>query len=813
MFSKTVRLTLFTAVFFAAVAGIYARGEEERVSLIGTEVRTPEQTTAAVDHIAFLSTTNNLDGLTAWLDYIFDQPGVRDWMAWFTNQIVVRGDELVESESYEPALIIYRSVPPRRQILDTQAAALNSMRKDLKTLEARVESEKNKPIHEHSNASELAGALKPAIELAEDAMKAIEEKSDLDAALLMRRGRCLFYLKRDEEALTCFRALHEKFPAATDAETAAYAEIMILNKRQDIEGIKDKSHQFMRKYPESHRLEQVGSLTGEVLVQSKNWKDVGEFYRGLETKFPKSEILDRYAFFQALAFFQDANFKESTPLFEKFIKNYASSPLAEVAYYYLAMSHFHSNELVKTIASCRDYLAKFPAGRFASDMQYRLSFIDFNDKEVDQTDKIIRELGGFLKENPDLSDGSILCLLADSYMKKMDKAKTNVERRANEDLALDAYKKAILTECPDEVFLYVYDNAMTILQDRKDLKGITELYRKIRGNFPGYWSGPNSGDRRYGPRGWSEILASILRSRIADPSCEYVEGVIDELVNDIQPHNKAKDIDLDALDKQLVDLLNKNIDKPNATSAARVLYARARLTQMLKRQDLSYLYMRGIATLNIKNPSALSPALLAASGDLLLKENDLDGAEIMFKYLSEHYKASMFSDAGPVGLGYVALGRKKPEEALRIFKNILENNPVTSRFKETTLGKLQALVELDKLEPATELALEMVGGKMFRGEASAKAYMQLGLIYRKQAAKADGEEARQFLAKAHGTYQRVYVAYQGFPEICAEAYWQASLVLKELKDDVQAQETLKALAEHPKLKDTARAKEAREMQK
>jgi tetratricopeptide (TPR) repeat protein len=378
---------------------------------------------------------------------------------------------------------------------------------------------------------------------------------------------------------------------------------------------------------------------------------------------------------------------------------------------------------------------------------------------------------------------------------------------------MDSYKKAILTECPDEVFLYAYDNAMTILQNRKDLKGITELYRKIRGNFPGYWSGPNSGDHRYGPGGWSKILASILKSRIADPSCEYVEGVIDELVNDIQPHKKAKDIDLDALDKQLIDLLNKNIDKPNATTVARVYYARARLAQIVKRWDLSDLYMKGIATRNIKNPSVLSPALLAASGDLLLKENDLDGAEIMFKYLNEHYKDSMFSDAGPVGLGHVALGRKKPEEALRIFEDVLENNPSTSHFKETMLGKLQALVDLDKLEPASKLAIEMVGDKSFRGETTAKAYMQLGLIYRKQAAKADGEEASEYLAKSYGVYQRVYVAYQGFPEICAEGYWQAYLVLKELKEEAQAQETLKFLADRPKLQDTARAEQAREMLK
>jgi len=285
-------------------------------------------------------------------------------------------------------------------------------------------------------------------------------------------------------------------------------------------------------------------------------------------------------------------------------------------------------------------------------------------------------------------------------------------------------------------------------------------------------------------------------------------------VKSIVPRKKTKDIDYEALDKQLVDLLNKTLgDQKNATTEARVLYARARLAQMVKRGDLSDFYMKGIATLNIKDPTPLSAALLAVSGDILLKSGDLDGAEKMFRRLSDRYKESMYSDSGLCGLGYVALGRKKPEEALRIFENLLKNNPDPSRLKEITLGKLQALVDLDKLKPATDLALGMVGGKMFRGEAAGKANLKLGMIFRKQAVTAVGEEARLFLTKAHEVYQRVYVAYQGFPDICAEAYWQAYLVLKELKDDVQAQETLKALAEHPKLQNTARAKEAREMLK
>ena len=115
-------------------------------------------------------------------------------------------------------------------------------------------------------------------------------------------------------------------------------------------------------------------------------------------------------------------------------------------------------------------------------------------------------------------------------------------------------------------------------------------------------------------------------------------------------------------------------------------------------------------------------------------------------------------------------------------------------------------------EAAEKLSLEIVADKMFRGESAGKAYLVLGKVYRKQADKATNNEAKlELLKKAHGIYQRVYVAYQSQPEVCAEAYWQAYETATSLSDRGLASETLKALAANPKLKNTARAIKALEL--
>lgn len=789
-------------------------------SLMGSDIRSPQQTTAAVEVIALLADTGKLEDLILYLDRLSNQAGVRDAIAWFANQVIVRGDELVGAQAYDSALALYRSVPPRSQIIEIQKAALEGQRRDLSILEKRVEAEKDKPLGQRSSASELVGNLKPAIELSVKALAVVEENNNLDAALIMRRGRCLYYLERYEEALTCFRAIRNEHGSAPDAQAAAYAEIVILNKLQNIPEIKVLCDAFLRKFPDAENVEQVATLAGEVLVQSGNWAEVGSFYRGLETKFPKSENLDRYTFFQGLATFQDGNFNESNPVFAKVIKDFPNSPLTENALYYLAMSNFLQgvNRYKETLSSIKEYLSKFPDGRYAGDLRYRLAFIDFNDKEVDQSNKIIKDLSSFLKDHPtDASAGSMYCLLADTYKKKTSDKPDELARFQQQ--ALEAYRNAVWSESSDDVIQYALDSATTIMSGNKDWAGIAALHGDFLQKKPdsalallsATWVAKMK-TREGKAAEAADMLANSLRSRIANPSAEQVEFLIDELVKTIVPRKKASEVDLDALDAQLIEILNKAIaGQENATTNARLYYARARLAQMLKRADRSDLHLKGIATINADNPAVLSPALLSVSGDILMKLGNLDQAEGMFKRLSERYREGSFSDAGPVGLGYIALARKQPEEALRIFEDTLVNNPGTSRFKETTIGKLEALVALDKLEEAEKLALATAGDKTFRGESAGKALLLMGQIYREQAEKASDEAKAELLKKAYGTYNRVFTAYKSTPEIAAEGGWQAYETLKKMGDQALADETLKTIAADQKLKNTERAKKASEL--
>lgn len=790
-------------------------------SLIGSDVRTPEQTTAAVSVISLLAESGNQVDLIKYLDRLGNQSGVRNAYAWYVSQVIVRGDTLMGNKSYDTALAIYRTIPTRNQILTVQKAALQSQRNDVKFLEDRVEADKANPPEKRSTAvPELLSNLKPAIDVAEKALAAIEEKADFDAAILMRRGRAHYYLDRYEEALVAFRTIRDKYSTSADAKAAAYAEIVILNKVQNLSELMKLCDEYLKKYPDAENTEQVATLAGELLVQTGKWPEIGKFYKGIETKFPASQSVDRYVFFQGVAFFMDANFKESTPIFTRFLKDFPDSPLIEKALYYMAMSHFLSNEYKKSLESITAYLTRYPEGEYAGDLIYRLAFIDFNDKEHDQSSKVIKVLTEFLSKHPDdAAAGSMYCLLADTYKDKKSDNQEELDRFQKE--AIEAYKKAVWAENPDDIVQYALDSATTILSGNKDYAGISALHTEFvqrKPNSPLILTSISQIAKMKAREGKSkeacEIIANALKPHIANPASEQVEFLIDELVKAIVPRKKANEVDLEALDKELVDILNTAVaGQANATTTARINYAQARMALMLKREDRSNLYLLGIATRNAKEPSVLSPALLSVCGDILLKQgkDSLDDAAAMFTRLKDRHSDGMFADAGPVGLGYVALAKKKPAEALEIFENAL-NGSGTSRYKETTFGKLQALADLEKDDEVKKLALEITADKMFRGEYAGKSYILLANVLRRQASKAADEAAKkELLSQAHGYLQRVYVANLSVPEVAAEAYWQAYETALELKDSSLAMNTLRALAAHPKLKNTEKGKKAAEM--
>jgi tetratricopeptide (TPR) repeat protein len=234
-------------------------------SLIDADAQTPQQTAAAVEILDLLAEVGPVDDLKRALDRLSKQPGVHEAIAWYSNQIVVKADALVAKEKWEAALAIYQSVPARDEIVSRQTASLEKQKLELEKLKLQQEAEAKNPggLGQASKVGEAIAQTQAAIKMSEEAKGVIEGMKDFDAALLMRRGRCLYYLERQEEALTCFSTIREKHPAAEDAQTAAYTEIVIFNELKDNAKVQELAEAFATKYPKAPNLDQVTKMKKE----------------------------------------------------------------------------------------------------------------------------------------------------------------------------------------------------------------------------------------------------------------------------------------------------------------------------------------------------------------------------------------------------------------------------------------------------------------------------------------------------------------------------------------------------------------------
>lgn len=442
-------------------------------------ILTPEQVQEAVGSIEALAKAKDAAGLEKRLRFVMGQPGARRAMAWVCNQLIVAADKEATADNWPAALAIYQAIPANAEILRIQDAELEPARKEVAALKEKAKA---------------AGAANPPAELvkAEEVLKRMEASReaiaavrDLDAQLLMRRGRSLYYLERDKEALPLFEEIRVKYPDAVDAEKAAYAEVVILNAAKDWAEVAARAKSYVEKYPKAAHVEAVASLMGEARIGQDKWDEVREHFKGMAVKYPASKDIDSYVFYQAIATFQLGEFAEAAEMMKKFVEGYPKSSRRESALYHVAMGYFLSNKSAEAQEAIERHLKEFP-GNNSPDMVYRMAVMAAKEKVPGWQKEVIAMTSEQLKKTPDDPvAGGLLVLRGDTWLamepsEPNDAVKTAAEVKVRQGKALEDYKKVVDTKAPEESVIYAVEEAIKIMRELGDEKGIEELRERVR---------------------------------------------------------------------------------------------------------------------------------------------------------------------------------------------------------------------------------------------------------------------------------------------------------------------------------------------
>jgi tetratricopeptide (TPR) repeat protein len=245
--------------------------------------------------------------------------------------------------------------------------------------------------------------------------------------------------------------------------------------------------------------------------------------------------------------------------------------------------------------------------------------------------------------------------------------------------------------------------------------------------------------------------------------------------------------------------LNEGNVGASPLAKARRRYAQAQLAGFTKQQDRQKEMMASI----YKDFPAdqLSAMLLAECGQIALERGENDKAESFFKELMVSFPKSDLLEYAYCGMGDVSLARNKPDEAIRWYDDAVEKAAAEAKLSDVTYGKGKALLALGKLDEAKKIFEEVAGNKEWRGMVTAQALLAMGEI----------EEKRGNTAAATQYYQRVFVAYQRYPDVVITAYLKAADGFVKLGKPEIAAAHLREMLSKPRLAQLPRAEEVKKM--
>ena len=238
---------------------------------------------------------------------------------------------------------------------------------------------------------------------------------------------------------------------------------------------------------------------------------------------------------------------------------------------------------------------------------------------------------------------------------------------------------------------------------------------------------------------------------------------------------------------ELDQLLGSAEQDVTPTAKARILFAKAQLAFMRRQIPEEERNYQQIA--DKFKPADLSSIILGYVGDYLLSKKQSDKAKVLFNYLLDEYPKSDVLDFAYNGLGQIAFDSGDYKKSLQYCTDAIDNGAASAKFKDLTIGKARSLYKLNRYAEAKPVFEEIAANRDWRGPVTAESLFSLG----------DMEQQQGRFAEAIAYYQRVYVAYQRYPEWVAKAYFNSGECFEKMGKNPEAINTYKEMLRNEKL--------------
>ena len=736
------------------------------------------------------------------------------------------GDGLLEKGERKKALKMYAIVRPKDVVMALQKDRIAAMEKQIADNRNSLQTNPKAFLEVSGQNARIQANINDLKKVLDQFDKA----PDTSVPVRIRQAKAYDELDEKWETILIWESLMESGDPKIreDALFSIGSAYCSLGRPDDAVPALDK---YIAEFPNGKYASQAGYLKGAVALEAGNFVKAETVFGELIGKGDSSALAADMQFLLANTQFAQAadpasknKYQDAIGNYKKYLTKYPDAKFAEESAFRIPLCYFMLGDYANALEGFQSYVNKYPKGTFAGDAGYRIALC-YNAAE--KYDEVLKRCAEWEKNHSgEVMNAEIVALEGDAYAGKEMPAESAA-----------AYRRSVNMGDSDELLKYSLFEANKQYQKLNRWDEICDMFSSFADRHPThpsavaavYWvskakikQGKNDEAKQY--------LAKTILANIKDRRKDAVEQLLSQLAQVCSKRPRALLIVKDAPSVPPISL-NTNapttdqapaLPRPSATplppydaeadfakylsdanagtaplAQARLRYAKAQLAGFTRKQDRQKELMSSI----YKDFPAdqLSALLLAECGEIALDAGETVKAEAFYQELMTSFPKSDLLEYAYYGMGEVALAKNNPDEAIRWFDDAVDKAAAEVKLPQITYGKGKALLALGKFDEAKKIFEQVAGNKEWRGEVTANALISLG----------DIEEKRGNTAGATQYYQRVFVAYQRYPEVVVTAYLKAADAFIKLNKPEIAAAHLREMLSKPKLAQNPKAAEAK----
>lgn len=781
-------------------------------AVLADGVRSPESIQAAMMASQLYVASGKLEDASALMDKVRNFASGGDNIAQMNNIYLQLGDQMMEKKAFQDALNAYQLVRRKSEISRIQ-------KEQIAKVEAKLK------VSKGDQKAELETKLKAGQEI----LAEIEKRTDYDASLYYRLGRCYFEMgqpptegasgdaSRMWQSILAFNTIVDEFKDFPQRDRCMYGLIMVNAALKRISEARALCEKFIENFPDSSELGQISEMYGMLAYQNGQLEEAERAFNKA-AGFPKADK-ERLRYLSGIVLFELQRFEQGRAAFEALIADSKDSVYKDECLYRIALSYFYQNDYKNVVKALETYIKENPKGNYLCDAKYRLAFITFQEGKKDKAQEMLIKI---TEEHPnDQNIGQVHALLGDIYNQK-----------ADYENATKQFESAVDKAKTDDVLNYVMDQLTDLYVGQNEWKKLAGMWQRYYNTHKEneelslkaiLWiSRSHIKDQK--PEEAQKLLSEHIKQRISNAANQQVEGLIQQLVNVVTPKRRRSqptpapdatakpaataaapipkvpeyEQPFEEVEKKLEMLLTPPAELNNGTAAMRILFAKTWLAKAMKLSDKTSKFFNIL--IEVAKAEDLSPMLLALVGDNARTKGDLEKATACYVRLRDVFKNTEHSDGAPVGLAEIEFEKNNYDKALELFKAAGEYQG-SAYILQATQGIAKTSAKLKKWDDAKKLYEQIAQTKEWRGEPTANALRMLG----------DVEASQNKHEAAIAYYQRVFIAHQRWKDEMAKAYLGSAKSFIALGKKEEARNTLQEMINRADLKEKAETKEAQRL--